>query len=83
MLGLNMEEIKMSLGISQPSPDQKVRVGHTLQLLRLQKEKLKEEITRLTDVAKEVDNSELMVTRCLSCRAPKCPAQCPSLAHVL
>ena len=83
MLGLNMEEIKMSLGISQPTSDQKIRVEHTLQLLRLQKDKLKEEITRLTDVAKEVENSERMVTRCLSCNAPKCPMHCPSMAHIV
>ena len=83
MLGLNMEEIKMALGIPEASSDQKIRVEHTLQLLRLQKDKLKEEITRLTDVAKEVENSERMVARCLSCRAPQCPAQCPSLAHIV
>ena len=83
MLGLNMEEIKLALGIPQASLDQKVRVEHTLQLLRLQKGKLAEEITRLTEVAKEVDNSERMVTRCLTCRAPQCPAGCPSLAHTL
>lgn len=83
LLGLNMDEIKMALGMPQVSPDQKVRVEHTLRLLRLQKDKLKEEITRLTDVAKEAENSERMVTRCLSCRAPECPAHCPSLAHIV
>ena len=83
MLGLNMEEMKMALGIPQSSSDQKVRVEHTLQLLRLQKDKLGEEITRLGNLTKEVENSERMVTRCLSCRAPRCPAECPSLAHVV
>ncbi|MBI2849456.1 MAG: MerR family transcriptional regulator [Chloroflexi bacterium] len=82
-LGLNIEEIKMSLGIFETSPEQKVRVERTLELLRLQKEKLKEELTRLTEMAKEIENSERLVTRCLSCRAPKCPAHCPSLAHIL
>ena len=73
----------MSLGVLPSSSDQKVRVERTLKLLRLQKDKLKDEITRLSDVAKEVENSERMVTRCLTCRAPQCPAGCPSLAHVL
>ncbi len=82
-LGLNTEEIKMSLGIPQASSDQKVRVEHTLQLLRLQKSRLAEEITGLTDIAREVEDSERLVTRCLSCRAPKCPTTCPSLAHIV
>jgi hypothetical protein len=52
-----MEEIKMSLGVPQTSSDQKVRVEHTLQLLRLQKSKLAEEITGLSNLAKEVEDS--------------------------
>ncbi len=82
-LGLNMEEIKMSLGIPQESSDRKVRVEHTLQLLRLQKSKLTEEITGLTDLAREVEDSERAVTKCLSCHAPQCPTNCPSLAHMV
>ncbi|MBI4267396.1 MAG: MerR family transcriptional regulator [Chloroflexi bacterium] len=82
-LGLNMAEIKMSLGITPVGSDQTVRAEQTLRLLRMQKDKLREEISRLAEVAKEVENSEQMVTRCLSCRASQCPAYCPSLAHTL
>ncbi len=83
MLGLNMDEIKMSLGISHPDSDQKVRVRHTLELLRLQKDKLAEEITKYTSLVGEIEVSERLVTRCLKCGAPKCPPACPSLAHIV
>jgi|SRR3990172_3515538 len=81
MLGLNMDELKMALGVPQANSEQKVRAEHTLQLLRMQKDKLKQELSSLTNLAKEIEDSERIVTRCLSCAAPKCPAQCPGLAH--
>ena len=83
LLGLNMEDIKMALGMPQPDSGQKVRVEHTLGLLRLQKDKLKEEMTRLAGIAREVENSERLIARCTTCHAPQCPAHCPSLAHVI
>lgn len=81
-LGLDIDEIKMSLGMPI-EPDKKVRVRHTLELLNMQMTKTEEAIARLSDLQKEVEHSLQMVTRCVSCAARQCPPNCPSVNHIL
>ena len=82
-LGLNFDEIKLSLGVDSESTDRHIRAEHTLELLRLQKDKLEEEIARLTDLRKEVDTSLQLVDRCLHCAAQSCPTSCPSASQII
>jgi len=82
-LGLNINEIKLSLGVDANRIDRQIRVKHTLELLRLQKDKIEEEIARLTDLRKDVDTSFQLVSRCLHCSVQSCPPDCPNVPHII
>lgn len=82
-LGLSIEEIRICLGNLPKSSDQRVRVEHTLELLHMQKKKTHEEMVKLALLEKEIDSSLDKVTRCLDCKAEKCPESCPSFGCVL
>jgi DNA-binding transcriptional MerR regulator len=82
-LGLSIEEIKMCLGNVPEVSDRQVRVGHTLELLRMQKKKAQEQMVKLASLEKDIDSSLDKVTRCLDCKAEKCPEPCPSFGCVL
>ena len=82
-LGLNIDEIKISLGSDSPNDNRQIRVEHTLELLRLQKDKLAEEITRLSDIQKEVDESIKSVSRCLNCPAQPCNPNCSNVSRLI
>jgi DNA-binding transcriptional MerR regulator len=82
-LGLNIEEIKISLGPDSQGVNSQIRVEHTLDVLRLQKEKVEEEISRLSEYQKEVNESIKLVTRCLDCSAQSCPPTCPNVSKLI
>jgi DNA-binding transcriptional MerR regulator len=82
-LGLNIDEIKLSLGVDLQSSSRQIRVERTLELLRLQKDKLEEEISRLSDIQKEVNESLKLVTRCIDCSAQSCPPTCPNVSRLI
>jgi DNA-binding transcriptional MerR regulator len=82
-LGLSIDEIRMCLGNIAESPDRQTRVEHTLELLRMQKKKAQEEMTKLTALEQEIDSSLDKVARCSGCPADKCPESCPSFGSVL
>ncbi|MBI2851534.1 MAG: MerR family transcriptional regulator [Chloroflexi bacterium] len=81
-LGLNVNEIKMILGMPV-SPGRNVRVEHTLRLLQMQKDKAEEETARTAELQKEIEHSLKIVTKCVTCPAKQCPSNCPSAAHIM
>jgi len=83
ILGLSLEEIKQCLGDIPDGPDRRERAQNTLQLLRMQKEKLMEQRAKLDQLERDIRDSEEKVSRCLNCRAVTCPEQCSSFGQVL
>ena len=82
-LGLNVKEIEMCFGKLPELRDRQQHVEHTLELLRMQKKKVREESTKLKQFDREIDNSLEKVNRCLKCKAEKCSEQCVSFGYVL
>lgn len=80
---MSIEEIKLRLMNIPGSPDRKTRAEHTLELLRMQKKKVGEEMANLKALEKEIDFSLEKVNQCLGCKAKKCREQCPSIGSVL
>ncbi|MBI2852265.1 MAG: MerR family transcriptional regulator [Chloroflexi bacterium] len=82
MVGLNIDEIKASLG-TPANPDRNTRVQHTLKLLQMQKSKAEEKTVRLTALQTEIEHSLKIVSRCVTCAAKQCYQDCPSASHLL
>jgi DNA-binding transcriptional MerR regulator len=83
VLGLSIEEIKICLGNVTELSDRKIRVEHTLELLRMQKKKAQEQKARLASLEKEIDSSLDKVTRCLECQVDNCSELCPDFGNIL
>ncbi len=83
VLGMTLEEIKLCLGSLPKESDRTLRAERTLELLRLQKEKVAEEQAKLIQLDKDVNDALSKVSKCLNCRAEQCPEQCPSYGQVL
>lgn len=82
-LGMSLEEIRMCLGLPAAFPTRKSRVEHTLDLLRVQKNKTEEEAVKLAELQRDIESSLEKVTRCASCTAAKCLEECPSFGNLL
>ena len=80
---MTLEEIKLCLDSLPEEPKRKSRVERTLELLRMQKDKVIEEQAKLDQLEKDVNKTLSKVSRCLNCRVEQCPEQCPSYGQVL
>jgi DNA-binding transcriptional MerR regulator len=83
ILGFSIEEIKMCLGNVTEFSDRRVRIKHTLELLRMQKKKSQEQKAQLASLEKEIDASLDKVTKCLDCKAEQCSELCPDFGNIL
>jgi hypothetical protein len=63
--------------------DRKVRIEHTLELLRMQKKRAQEQKAQLAALEKEIDASLDKVTICLNCQAEQCSELCPDYGNFL
>lgn len=82
-MSLNVEEIKACLGMIPSEKGRRPRIEHTLDILRMQKDKIGEQITELTEISREIDESLELVANCLTCNVSPCPDSCPSYRHIL
>jgi len=82
-LGMTLEDIRLCLGQITDDLHREERGRRTIELLRMQKEKLNEESRKIDQLKKDIEESEEKITRCLGCKAEVCPEQCPSFGQIL
>ncbi len=83
LLGLSIDEIKLCLGTLNPDDARQIRISHTLELLSMQKQKIEEQMSRLTEMQAEINSAWEKVNKCRKCGAPKCPETCVNYGQIL
>ena len=82
-LRLSLEEIKLALGVEQPTQDRKERVERTLHVLEMEQTRLAEQMAALDQLQKEVDEALSKVDRCTQCSQVQCPSGCPRQVYLV
>ena len=82
-LGSTLDQVREFLGQIPEGPDRQAHIKHSLHLLDLQKQKLNEERLALDQLEQDIQDSEGKLRNCLSCRAERCPEECPSYGQAL
>lgn len=82
-LGMSLEEIGLCLGSLSQGVGRASRVERTLELLRMQQEKIAEERDKLAQLERDVSEAMDKVSQCLRCHAEPCQENCPSYGQVL
>ena len=82
-LGMTLEDIRLCLGKITDDQHRKERAMRTMELLNLQKEKLNEQHSKIDQLRKDIEESEMKIARCLGCSAEICSEQCPNFGQIL
>ena len=83
MLHLNLNEIKVALGLEQPPMGRQERVARTLEVLLMEQSRAEEQASALARLKEEVDQALTNVRKCTKCTAEECPESCPRLVYLL
>jgi MerR family Zn(II)-responsive transcriptional regulator of zntA len=83
MLHLNLNEIKVALGLEQPPMDRQERVARTLEVLLMEQSRAEEQASALARLQEEVDQALTNVKKCTKCAAEECSESCPRLVYLL
>ena len=82
-IGLDLEQIGLCLNKLPAESSRRQRVKHTQVLLREQKDRIEEQLTELDDIKSQIENSLVILDKCLTCSSKKCSESCPQYAHIL
>ena len=83
MLRLNLNEIKVALGVEQLTQGRQERVARTLEVLLMEQARAEERVVVLVQLQEEVGQALTNVRKCTKCTVTECPDDCPRLVYLL
>ncbi len=75
-LGLSLDDVEGLLKGERAIEGREERVAHSLELLRLQRELVDEQLTAVTRLKGEIEEALANVRVCKTCSAEECPKDC-------
>lgn len=83
LLHLSLDEIRVALGLDQPPPTRQQKIAHTLEVLKMEESRAREQMAMLRELQQEVDEALTNVSKCMDCTVSRCPESCPGRAYLL
>ncbi|MDP3880363.1 MAG: MerR family transcriptional regulator [Dehalococcoidales bacterium] len=83
VLRLSLDEIRVALGLEQPSRGRQERVARTMDILLMEQSRAEEQIAALAELKEEVDQALTNVRKCTKCTVEECPETCPRLVYLI